>query len=251
MNRAAPDWNLYRSFLAVLRDRSLSGAARALNLTQPTLARYIDALEQQLGFELFTRSQHGLAPTEAALALVPYAENIASNAAALLRAASGIGSRVGGTVRITASEIVGAEVLPSMLNKLRQAHPGLEFELVLSNNVDNLLRRDADIAVRMVEPTQESLVVKKLGPLNVSLYAHASYLKRAGTPSDIKDLADHSLIGFDQETSALRAMRSRMTGSEALRFAFRSDSDIAQLQAIRSGFGIGFCQDNLAKRIAD
>src|SRR5215472_2517080 len=115
MNAPAPEWSLYRSFLAVLRDRSLSGAARSLNLTQPTLARHIDALERRLGFELFTRSQHGLAPTEAALALVPYAENIASNAAALLRAASGIGSRVKGTVRITASEIVGSEILPPML----------------------------------------------------------------------------------------------------------------------------------------
>lgn len=247
----APEWSLYRSFLAVLRDRSLSAAGRSLNLTQPTLARHIDALEQELGFELFTRSQQGLAPTEAALALVPYAENIAANAAALLRAASGIGSRVKGTVRITASEIVGSEILPPMLTRLRQAHPGLEFELVLSNKVENLLRRDADIAVRMVEPAQEALVVKKLGSLNVSLHAHASYLKRAGMPSSTKDLASHSLIGFDQETPALRAMRSRMTGSEALRFVFRSDSDLAQLQAIRSGFGIGFCQDNLAKRIAD
>jgi DNA-binding transcriptional LysR family regulator len=155
---------------------------------------------------------------------------------------------VEGTVRITASEIVGSQVLPPMLSKLRQAHPGLEFELVLSNVVDNLLRRDADIAVRMVEPTQEALVVKKLGWVNVGLYAHKDYLKRAGSPSDLKDLASHSLIGFDQETPALRAMRSRIPGSGAFRFAFRADNDIAQLQALRSGFGIGFCQDNLAKR---
>jgi DNA-binding transcriptional LysR family regulator len=172
MRRAAPDWSLYRSFLAVLRDRSLSGAARSLNLTQPTLARHIDALEEQLGFELFTRSQLGLAPTEAALALVPYAENIEANTAALLRAASGIGQAVKGTVRITASEIVGAEVLPPMLGNLRLAYPGLEFELVLSDAVDNLLRRDADIAVRMVEPIQEALVVKKLGTVTVGLHAH-------------------------------------------------------------------------------
>ena len=248
MNRAAPDWNLYRSFLAVLRDRSLSGAARSLNLTQPTLARHIDALEQQLGFELFTRSQLGLAPTEAALALVPYAENIEANTAALLRAASGIGQAVEGTVRITASEIVGAEVLPPMLGNLRLAYPGLEFELVLSNAVDNLLRRDADIAVRMVEPIQEALVVKKLGMVTVGLHAHRDYLKRAGKPLSVKDLSRHTLVGFDYETPALRAMRARLSGSEGLRFAFRADNDIAQLQAIRSGFGIGFCQLGLAKR---
>src|SRR5215475_12405834 len=112
MNQLSPDWNLYRSFLAVLRDHSLSAAARSLGLTQPTLARHIDALEEQLGFELFTRSQLGLAPTEAALALVPYAESLEATTAALLRAASGIGSTVKGTVRITTSEIVGSEILP-------------------------------------------------------------------------------------------------------------------------------------------
>jgi len=248
MNSRAPDWSLYRSFLAVLRDHSLSGAARSLNLTQPTLARHIAALEEQLGFELFTRSQQGLAPTEAALTLMPYAQSIEGNAAGLLRAASGIGQTVEGTVRITASEIMGAEVLPSMLGKLRETHPGLEFELVLSNTVDNLLRRDADIAVRMVEPIQEALVVKKLGSVTVGLYAHKDYLKRAGKPSTIKELSRRSMIGFDQETPALRAMRARIPASNMLHFAFRADSDIAQLQAIRAGFGIGFCQTGLAKR---
>lgn len=248
MSLPSPDWNLYRSFLAVLRDRSLSAAARSLALTQPTLARHIDALEEQLGFELFTRSQLGLAPTEAALALVPYAESLEATAAALLRAASGIGSTVEGTVRITTSEIVGSEILPPMLTKLRQTHPDLEFELVLSNAVDNLLRRDADIAVRMVEPTQEALVVKKLGTVPVVLHAHKDYLKRAGKPSSFKDLRGHSLIGFDQETPAIRALRARIAGAEDIHYAFRADSDIAQLQAIRAGFGIGFVQSRLAKR---
>ena len=247
MNASVPDWGLYRSFLAVLRDRSLSGAARSLNLTQPTLARHVAALEEQLGFELFTRSQQGLAPTEAALALIPYAESIEANAGALLRAASGIGQVVEGTVRITASEIMGAEVLPPMLSRLRLTYPGLEFELVLSNTVDNLLRRDADIAVRMVEPIQEALVVKKVGSVIVGLHAHKDYLKRAGKPSSVKDLSRHSLVGFDRETPELRAMRARMPGSEGLRFAYRADSDIAQLNAIRSGFGIGFCQLGLAQ----
>ena len=243
-----PDWSLYRSFLAVLRDRSLSGAARSLNLTQPTLARHIGALEEQLGFELFTRSQQGLAPTEAALALVPYAESIEANAAALLRAASGVGQAIKGTVRITASVIVGAEILPLMLSKLHVVHPDLEFELVLSNEVDNLLRRDADIAVRMIEPIQEALLVKKLGSVSVGLYAHKDYLKRVGKPSSVKDLSDYAMVGFDQETPAIRAMRARLPASDALRFTFRADSDIAQLQAIRAGFGIGFCQVGMAKR---
>jgi DNA-binding transcriptional LysR family regulator len=247
MSILEPDWNLYRSFLAVLREKSLSAAARALNLTQPTLARHIDALEAAMGFELFTRSQQGLTPTEAAVELAPYAENVEANTAALLRIASGLGQTVKGTVRISASEIVGAEILPSMLARLRREYPALEFELVLSNAVDNLLRRDADIAVRMVEPAQEALVVRKLGTVSLGLHAHKDYLERAGTPASLGDLAGHSVIGFDRETPAIRAMRSRVPGAETLRYAFRADSDIAQWRAIQAGFGVGICQVRLAK----
>lgn len=247
MSIPEPDWNLYRSFLAVLREKSLSAAARALNLTQPTLARHIDALEAAMGFELFTRSQQGLTPTEAAVELAPYAENVEANTAALLRIASGLGQTVKGTVRISASEIVGAEILPSMLARLRREYPALEFELVLSNALDNLLRHDADIAVRMVEPAQEALVVRKLGTVSLGLHAHKDYLERAGTPASLGDLAGHSVIGFDRETPAIRAMRSRVPGAETLRYAFRADSDIAQWRAIKAGFGVGICQVRLAK----
>ncbi|HYP64543.1 MAG TPA: LysR family transcriptional regulator [Acidocella sp.] len=248
MNKTEPDWNLYRSFLAVLREKSLSAASRALNLTQPTLARHIDALEGALGFELFIRSQHGLAPTEAALELAPYAESLEASTAAILRTASGLGSAVKGTVRITASEIVGAEILPPILTGLRRQHPALEFELILSNAVENLLRRDADIAVRMIEPVQEALVVRKLGGISLGLHAHKDYLAYAGVPARLEDLAAHSLIGFDRETPALRAMRSRAPGGDAMHFAFRADSDIAQWRAIKAGFGIGVCQLGLAKQ---
>jgi DNA-binding transcriptional LysR family regulator len=250
MSAPDPDWSLYRSFLAVLRERSLSAAARALGLTQPTLARHIDALEAAMGFELFTRSQQGLAPTEAALELAPYAESLAANAAAILRTASGLGRAVKGTVRITASEIVGAEILPPMLAGLRRTYPALEFEVILSDAVDNLLRRDADIAVRMVEPVQEALLVKRLGAVKLGLHAHRDYLARAGTPATLDDLVRHSLIGFDRATPALRAMRSRIPGADAMRFAFRADSNVAQLRAIQAGFGIGVCQAKLADRDA-
>jgi len=251
MNAPDPDWSLYRSFLAVLREKSLSAAARSLNLTQPTLARHIGALEAGIGFELFTRSQQGLAPTEAALELAPYAESFEANTAALLRVASGLGQAVKGTVRISASEIVGAEILPPILAGLRRQHPALEFELVLSNAVDNLLRRDADIAVRMVEPAQDALLARKLGAVGLGFHAHKDYLAHAGTPATLDDLAHHSLIGFDRETPAIRAIRSRVLGAEKLHYSFRADSDIAQWRAIKAGFGIGICQIGLARQEPD
>jgi DNA-binding transcriptional LysR family regulator len=246
-----PDWSLYRSFLAVLREGSLSGAARALGLTQPTIARHIGALEQAIGFELFTRSQQGLTATDGALELRPYAETLAATAAAMLRAASAQGTIIKGTVRVSASEIMGAEVLPPILAHLREEHPALEIELQLSNAVENLLRRDADIAVRMVEPAQEALVVRRLGSVTLGLHAHRHYLARAGVPASLESLQGHSLIGYDRETPAIRAMRQQMPGFETISFALRTDSDIAQLMAIRAGFGIGICQVALARRDAE
>lgn len=248
MNTIVPDWSLYRSFLAVLREKSLSAAARTLGLTQPTIARHIAALEAALRAELFTRSRHGLAPTPAAFELAPYAETLELTTAALLRTASGLSREIKGTVRISASEIVGAEVLPPILTGLKRKHPGLEFELVLSNALDNLLRREADIAVRMVEPTQEALVVRKLGFVRLGFHASKEYLRHAGTPTSLDELAGHTLIGFDRETPFLRKVRSFIPGADAIRFAFRADNDIAQVQAIRAGFGVGICQAGLAKR---
>jgi DNA-binding transcriptional LysR family regulator len=248
MNRREPDWSLYRSFIAVLREGSLSGAARALGLTQPTIARHITALEQSIGLELFVRSRQGLSPTEGALELKPYAESLAATTAAMMRAASGQGKAVKGTVRVSASEIVGAEVLPPLFASLRERHPQLEIELVLSNTVDNLLRREADIAVRMVEPAHEALVIKRIGTVALGLHAHRSYLDRAGRPRTLQSLQNHTLIGFDRETPEIRSMRERIQELGAVHFAFRTDSDIAQLMAIRAGIGIGICQVALARR---
>lgn len=251
MNHTGPSWDLYRTFLAVLREGSLSGAARSLGLTQPTVGRHIEALEQAIGLPLFTRSQRGLAATEAALELRPHAEALASTAASLLRAASGHGGAVRGTVRVSVSEVVGVEVLPPLLAGLRERYPELVIELALSNAVEDLLRREADIAVRMVEPSQEALVVKRLGAISLGLHAHRSYLERRGTPKRFEDLAAHSVIGFDRETPAIRSMMKKMPKLDVSRFALRTDSDLAQLAAIRAGFGIGICQVALARRDRD
>jgi DNA-binding transcriptional LysR family regulator len=248
MNKPEPRWDLYRTFLSVLQEGSLSGAARALGLAQPTITRHIDALEEAVGFELFIRSQRGLAATEAALELQPYAEGLASTTAAMLRVASGQGGIIKGTVRMSASEVMGAEILPPILASLRRDYPALEIELVLSNAVEDLLRRDADIALRMVAPAQEALVARKLGEVTLGLHAQQHYLERCGTPRAVEDLGRHSMIGFDRETPAIRSMRQRVPGFDAVRFALRTDSDLAQLGAIKAGFGIGICQVALTKR---
>ena len=246
-----PDWNLYRSFLAVLHEGSLSGAARRLGLTQPTVARHIDALEEGIGADLFLRTQRGLLPTDMALSLAPHAEMLASTAAALMRTASSGMGEVRGTVRVSTSEVVGIEHLPPILAALRRRHPGIIIELVLSNAVDDLLQREADIAVRMIEPTQEALVARRLPSIELGLHAHGDYLDRCGVPSSMASLTDHSLIGFDLETPPLRAIVQRFPALGRSAFALRTDSDLAQLAAIRAGFGIGMCQVAVARRDPD
>jgi DNA-binding transcriptional LysR family regulator len=144
--------------------------------------------------------------------------------------------------------MIGAEVLPPILAELREDHPELVIELALSNDVADLLRRDADIAVRMVEPGQKALVVKRIGVIRVGLHAHRRYLKRHGTPRTLDQLMGHALIGFDRETAVVRSMQQRLPVLRRSLFRLRTDSDLAQLSAIRSGYGSGACQIALARR---
>jgi DNA-binding transcriptional LysR family regulator len=241
-------WELYRSFLAVLNEGSLSGAARALDVAQPTVGRHIAALEKSLKLALFTRSQSGLMPTEAALALRSYAESMRSTAAALERAASSQGSGVRGTVRITASDVIGVEVLPPIIASLRDSHPELVVELVLTDRMQDLLRREADIAVRMARPRQELLVARRIGQIELGLHAHQRYLARHGTPNSMIALAEHALIGFDQPSLFVRGAGKSLSGWRRESFAMRTDNNLAQLALIRAGAGIGVCQAAIARR---
>ena len=245
-------WELYRSFLSVLREGSLSGAARALGITQPTAGRHVAALEEALGVVLFTRSQVGLMPTEVALALQTHAEAMESTAASLERAATsqgeGEGGKVRGVVRVSASEVVGVEVLPPILARLREAHPALKIELVATNRVQDLLRREADIAVRMVRPKQEQLVARRVGQIALGFHAHKDYLARHGTPRKLEDLASHAVVGYDQPSVFVRNAGKAFKGYSREAFSLRSDSDLAQLALIRAGAGVGVCQLGLARR---
>jgi DNA-binding transcriptional LysR family regulator len=243
-----PGWELYRSFLAVLRQGSLSAAARRLRLTQPTLGRHVHTLEDALGVALFTRSPGGLAPTAAALDLVPPAEAMEAAAQALVRAASGAADEARGAVRLTASEMMGGEVLPAMLARFRAAHPGIVLELALTNRTEDLLRRDADIAVRMARPRQEALVARRIGTVGIGLYAHRRYVAAYGTPRGIDELLQHQIIGFDRDTTSWNSVGGPAPSITRESFAFRCDSDLAQLAALRAGLGIGGCQHGIARR---
>ncbi|WP_036112128.1 MULTISPECIES: LysR family transcriptional regulator [Luteibacter] len=249
MANTEPAWDLFRSFLAVLREGSLSGAARSLDMTQPSLGRHVRELEASLGVPLFSRASHGLIPTDAALELQPHAQAMASAAASVLRVASGTREALHGVVRITASEVVGVEILPPMLATFRRAHPGIVIELSTTNRTENLLRRDADIAVRSAMPEQDAMVARHVCDIPLGLYGHPDYLAVAGAPERVADIVTHALIGYDEEKPYIRALRPAGVPYSREHFALRTDNDLAAMAAIRAGFGIGFCQVPLAHRM--
>ena len=234
--------------LAVLREGSLSGAARVLGMAQPTIGRHVAALEAALGLALFTRSQSGLLPTEAALALRPHAQAMESTAATLQRVAASYGDGVRGVVRVTCSEVIGIEVMPAVVAALRERYPDLTVELVLSNAVQDLLQREADVAVRMTRPSQDQLVARRVGSIELGLHASTDYLAHHGTPASLDDLARHTLIFYDRPTPFVRAGARQWPQFARARVAVRTDSDVAQLALIRAGAGIGICQVALGRR---
>jgi DNA-binding transcriptional LysR family regulator len=247
MKRDDLSWDVYRTFLAVLEEGSLSGAARRRGLTQPSVGRHVDRLEDALGFQLFTRTRLGLEPTDAARDLKPFAATMAAQADALLRMGAAQAGGVRGVVRISASDVIGVETAPKILTPFLVAYPDVEIELSLSDALVDLLRREADIAVRMTDPTQSALVVQKAGDIRLGLFARGDYLARRGRPESLSDLRGHALIGYDKETAFLRAMKEAHPAFADLAFTFRADSNLAQLSAIRAGMGLGVCQTGLAE----
>ena len=241
------DWSLVRSFLAVLEKGSLLAASRDLQLSQPTIGRHVAELESQLGLVLFDRNGRGLLPTEAAYHLAESARIMQSGADQLARNVLGADLGASGTVRITASQPVSCYVLPPLLAQMRLSLPDVQVELVASNEVSNLLRREADIAVRMVQPQQASIIARRVGKVTLRACAHQDYLRRRGVPRQPNDLLAHDLIGGDRNDDTLKgfAAQGLVVGRE--QFAFRADDLIVVWQAVRAGLGVGFVSEHLIR----
>jgi len=234
------DWALVRSFLAVLDAGSLMGAARRTGGQQPTLSRHIAELETQLGTPLFERTGRGVSPTLGALAIADAARQMQQGAEALTRTLAGRREQTTGTVRITTSMVAATYLLPPLLAELSMQEPGIRLELVSSNQLTNLLRRDADIAARMVRPAQTSLVARKLGSIGIGAYAHERYLQRAGTPREPDELSRHALVGYANDDAIERGLAALGVPLERETFVMRTDDQVAYGRLVAEGAGIGF-----------
>ncbi|WP_196260682.1 LysR family transcriptional regulator [Pelagibacterium limicola] len=246
MNSMA-DWTLWRSFGAVAANGSLSAAARALGLSQPTVGRHIEALERELGAKLFERAVSGFRPTE--LGLRAY-EQVKKAAEALAEAelfAAGAGGALEGSVRITASVVTSHYTLPKMLARLRLEFPMIALELVPTDSAENLLMREADIAVRMFRPTQLDLIARKIGESAIVACAHRDYIAKRGRPRTPADLTAHDLIGFDRSEILIATARQLGFPLERKHFTLRCDNQSALWELLKAGGGIGFAQENIVR----
>lgn len=234
------DWSLMRSFLAVLDAGSLMGAARQLQALQPTLSRHIAELETQLGAPLFERTGRGVVPTATALAIAEGARQMQAAADAVQHTLAGRRTATTGTVRVTTSVVAASYLLPPVLAALQREEPGIAIELVASNQISNLLRREADIAVRMARPAQTALIARKLGEVAIVACAHASYLQASGTPAQPADLVRHRLIGYDRDDTIERGFAALGLPLRREQFVLRSDDQLAYGRLVAAGAGIGF-----------
>ncbi len=242
------DWNLLRSFVAVAEAGSLSAAARKIGTSQPTIGRHVSELERDLGVTLFRRGLGGYELTDTGATLLTHALNVREGVDRFSLQAAGAEEGLSGTVRISASEVMATLVLPQMLARFSVEEPGIEIELVGTNALDNLLRRDADIAIRMVTPSQEELVARKIADIPLAMCASESYLARHGTPADMFDLMNHVMIGQDREDVMIKGFNALGAKVDRHAFRFRTDSQVIMWHAVLAGMGIGLAQLPLIDR---
>ncbi len=239
------DWNLLRSFVAVVETGSLSQAAAQLNITQPSISRHMRELERLFGETLFDRRPSGMVAQGRALALydtVRGMQDLARKAEGLMGDAP---ERIAGLVRITTSVPFAVHVLPPWLSNLMHDEPDLEIELRATQEIENLLRRDADIAVRFARPAQDGVIAKRVGAVEVGLYVSTEYRARCGVPTTLQEATSHLLIGGGDIPTRMGPSGARLPRD--INFRLRTDSELARLAAVEAGMGIGPVLVNIAQ----
>ncbi|AWZ02497.1 HTH-type transcriptional regulator TdfR [Rhodobiaceae bacterium] len=245
--KSAFDWNQARAFLVTAEEGSLSAAARALGLTQPTLSRQVASLEEALEVTLFERTSRALLLTQAGTDLLEHFRSMGEAANRISIAATGQSQSVTGQVTIAATNLMATHYLPPILKKLESRAPDLQIEIITSNELSDLRRREADIAIRHVRPQDESLFAKQLRDRTAHLYASSHYLDEVGRPSQISDLAQMQFVGFDYPEQRLGLFASRGLTLTTANFNFATTSATLSLELIREGFGIGFLPAEIAE----
>ena len=245
------DWTHIQAFLAVAERGSLSGAARELGLSQPTMGRQVRAAEAALGLELFHRRPRGLVLTATGETLLEPAKEMQNAAAKLALIAEGRGVGLNGVVRITASEVVSHFLLPRILADIRIAEPEIELEVFPSDEPKNLLFREADIAIRMYRTEQLDIITRHIGNMKVGMFAAKSYLEKRGAPTHLDQFTAHDFIGYNGNDAIISGMRAMGLQVDRHFFKVRCDQQVVHWELARAGCGIGFSQVNIGRSDPD
>ena len=239
------DWNRARAFLVTAEEGSLSAAARALGMAQPTLGRQVDALEEELDVVLFERVGRGLALTPSGLELLDHVRAMGEAATRVSLTAAGQSQSLEGTICISASEVYAALLLPPILAKLRRMEPGIHIEIVASTRASNLKRREADIAIRNFAPAEPDLIAKKIRDTPARLYAAPSYLKRIGSPKVPADLAKADFISIDSSGMFLKGLNALGLKLTERNFPIMTENYLVMWELVKHGLGIGILDGNI------
>ena len=242
------DWNQVRAFLVTAEEGSFSAAARALGLTQPTLGRQVAALEDNLGVTLFERLGRSLSLTQSGLELLDHVRAMGDAASRISLTASGQSQRIEGQVCITATDLVSMHLLPGALKRLREMAPGIKVEVVASNDVRDLRRREADIAIRHGRPEQPDLIAKLVRETSIHLYASTEYLDQYGRPGSASDLSEAVFIGFDQSDRLPARLNELGLTLTKDNFKLISESGAVAWEMVKQGLGIGVMTKEIADR---
>ena len=241
------DWNQLKAFLETAETGSLSAAARKLGLTQPTLSRQVAAIERQMGVTLFERVGKSMALTSTGLDLLEHARAMGAAAEAVGLAATGRSQAVGGVVSVSASDAVAAHLLPPLVARLRTQEPGIVVEVIASNALSDLLRREADIAIRHVQPEQPELIARLVREATASFYASEAFVRVHGHPRSQEDAAALPFVGSDRGGRFLAYLRQHGLPLGEANFSCYADHSVAHWALVRAGMGIGAMMDDIAR----
>lgn len=241
------DWNQVRAFLATAEEGSFSGAARVLKTTQPTIGRQITELEGRLGVTLVERSVKGPRLTEVGRDLLDHVRAMGEAATLISMVAAGHSLEVSGEVAVTATDLLSAAMLPGILAPMRQTAPGIRVHIVSSNDIQNLLQREADIAIRHVRPNQPDLIARHVGDFRASLYAATAYLDRAGRPRTPREVADHAFVGNPDPERLIAPLHNQGIPLRAENFVMSSDSGVVVWSLLKAAYGITMLPEALCE----
>ncbi|MEH6559137.1 MAG: LysR family transcriptional regulator [Oceanicoccus sp.] len=242
------DWNHTRAFLVTAEEGTLSAAAKALDMTQPTLSRQVAALEAELGVTLFERVGQRLVLTDSGVELLEHAREMSKTAMLFSLAATGQSQQIEGSVTVSAGEMDAVYRLPKIIAKLRREEPGIDLEIIVTNEPSDLKRREADIAIRNFQPTQSDLIAKKLGEENIWLYGSQDYLNQMQSFSDVSELGEIQIIGFDKSNSVSEVLNKQGWQLSKHNFQVVTSFQPLQLELCKEGLGLIFFPEDLGDK---